>query len=85
MEDNNVGLLKLTQAQFDSLESLFFNIGDNTYELTPNAQIWPRSLNSELGGDSGAIYSVVSDLGSPSGQGLDFISQSTSLPGSSGC
>ena len=41
MFDNNVGLLRLTPAQFANLESLFFHIGDTTYEFTPNAQIWP--------------------------------------------
>ena len=45
VEDNeNTGLLKLTPEQFENLESLFFHIGDNTYELTANAQIWPRSV-----------------------------------------
>lgn len=45
-----------------------------TFEFTANAQIWPRSLNPELGGDTGKIYLITSDLGSNSGQGLDFIS-----------
>jgi hypothetical protein len=67
------GLLTLTASQFENLQSLFFDIGGVQYELTPNAQIWPRSLNSELGGSAGAIYLVVSDLGTQSGQGLDFI------------
>ena len=31
-----------------------------------------------LGGDDDGIYSIVADMGSPSGQGLDFIS--TSFP-----
>jgi hypothetical protein len=48
--------------------------GGVTYELTANAQIWPRSQNSQLGGDENSIYLVVADMGSPSGQGLDFIS-----------
>ena len=47
--------------------------GGTTYELTANAQIWPRSQNAELGGEADGIYLVVADLGSPSGQGLDFI------------
>ena len=44
VEDNNTGLLKLTADQFANLESLFFHIGDTTYEFTPNAQIWPRAV-----------------------------------------
>ena len=51
-----------------------FNIGGTDFELSPNAQIWPRSLNSTLGGEEGKIYLIVTDLGSQSGQGLDFIS-----------
>ncbi|KAG6326145.1 hypothetical protein ID866_12944 [Astraeus odoratus] len=44
-----------------------------TFEFTANAQIWPRALNSILGGDPNKIYLITSDLGSPSGSGLDFI------------
>ncbi|KAH8992602.1 acid protease [Lactarius hatsudake] len=73
------GLLTLTASQFNNLQSLFFDIGGVQYELTPNAQIWPRALNTEIGGTQGKIYLVVSDLGSPSGQGLDFINGFTFL------
>ncbi|KAI9070296.1 acid protease [Trametes sanguinea] len=71
--DDATGYLKITAAQFAKLESLFFHIGANTYELTPNAQIWPRSLNSVIGGDAGSIYLVVGDIGSNSGEDFDFI------------
>ncbi|KAK7681605.1 hypothetical protein QCA50_015338 [Cerrena zonata] len=71
--DRETGLLTITEQQFKNLQSLFFNIGGVTYEFTANAQIWPRSLNSTIGGEEGKIYLVTSDLGSPSGQGLDFI------------
>ncbi|KAI0670888.1 acid protease [Trametes maxima] len=71
--DDATGLLTLTDAQFADLQSLFFSIGGTTFELTPNAQIWPRALNSTIGGEDGKIYLVASDLGSQSGQGLDFI------------
>ncbi|TFK52338.1 acid protease [Heliocybe sulcata] len=71
--DQSTGLLSLTESQFDKLQSLYFNIGGTTFELTPNAQIWPRSLNSSIGGQEGKIYLVLSDLGSNSGSGLDFI------------
>lgn len=54
--------------------NLAVTVGGVSYELTANAQIWPRSLNSTIGGEEGQIYLVVSDLGSQSGQGLDFIS-----------
>lgn len=42
------------------------------FELIPNAQIWPRQLNADIGGTAGSIYLIVADLGNPSGAGLDF-------------
>ena len=72
--DNTTGLLTITEEQYNNLQSLVFNIGGTDFELSPNAQIWPRSLNSTLGGEEGKIYLIVADLGSQSGQGLDFIS-----------
>jgi cathepsin E len=44
-----------------------------TYEFTANAQVWPRSLNTFIGGKTGNIYLVVADIGTKTGQGLDFI------------
>ncbi|EKM61624.1 uncharacterized protein PHACADRAFT_112385 [Phanerochaete carnosa HHB-10118-sp] len=77
--DKNSGLLRITSSQYQSLQSLNFNIGGVTYELSPNAQIWPRSLNTAIGGSSGDIYLIVSDLGSNSGEGLDFVNGQTWL------
>ncbi|THH13076.1 hypothetical protein EW146_g7101 [Bondarzewia mesenterica] len=71
--DNNTGLLRLTTAQYKNLQSLFFTVGRTTFELTANAQIWPRSLNSFIGGTSNNVYLIVGDLGSNSREGLDFI------------
>jgi pepsin A len=71
--DETTGLLKITSAQYHALKPLYFNIGGSTYELTPNGQIWPRALNSVIGGTSGSIYLIVGDLGTSSGSGLDFI------------
>lgn len=73
--DNSTGLLTLSESQFENLQSLFFTIAGTTFELTANAQIWPRALNSTIGGEDGKIYLVAADMGSPSGQGLDFISE----------
>ncbi|KAI0752479.1 acid protease [Daedaleopsis nitida] len=77
--DNNVGLLRLTPEQFSSLESLFFHIGDTTFEFTPNAQIWPRALNTAIGGSPDFVYLIVNDLGMPSGSGFDFVDGMTFL------
>ncbi|KAF9473455.1 aspartic protease [Pholiota conissans] len=77
--DNNTGLLKVTAAQFSNLQSLFFVTTQITLELTANAQLWPRSLNADIGGVSSAIYLIVNDLGTPSGEGLDFVNGYTFL------
>jgi len=71
--DDITGLLQLTLGQYEKLESLFFAIGGTQFELTPNAQIWPRSLNSAIGGSNDSIYLIVADFGAPSGKGMDFV------------
>nr|AHA86292.1 aspartic protease 2 [Leucoagaricus gongylophorus] len=71
--DNNTGLLRLTPAQFANLQSLFFTTNGVTYELTANAQIWPRALNSAIGGNANSVYLIVGDIGTPSGEGFDFV------------
>ncbi|KAI0634527.1 aspartic peptidase A1 [Trametes polyzona] len=71
--DNDTGLLRITAEQYGNLQNLNFIIGDKEYALTPNAQIWPRALNEEIGGTTDGIYLIVADLQSDSGQGLDFI------------
>lgn len=43
--DNNTGLIRFTQAQFNALKPLNFVIAGRTFALTANAQLWPRSLN----------------------------------------
>ena len=77
--DDTTGLLMITSTQFKSLQSLFFIAGGRSFELTANAQIWPRALNSLIGGNSSAIYLIVNDIGFPSGEGLDFINGYTFL------
>ncbi|KIP03623.1 hypothetical protein PHLGIDRAFT_233169 [Phlebiopsis gigantea 11061_1 CR5-6] len=77
--DSTTGLLRITTTQYAALKNLDFVIGGVTYTLTPNAQIWPRSLNSYIGGSSSYVYLVVGDLGSDSGEGLDFIDGQTFL------
>ncbi|KAJ7131383.1 aspartic protease [Mycena epipterygia] len=71
--DNETGLLRITAAQFANLQSLFFTISGVTYEFTANAQLWPRSLNTAIGGQANLIYLIVGDLGTPSGEGFDFV------------
>ncbi len=44
---------------------MIFVVMQVTYTLTPNGQIWPRSLNSVIGGETGKIYLVASDVSVP--------------------
>ncbi|KAH9834745.1 family A1 protease [Rhodofomes roseus] len=71
--DQTTGLLQIDEEQYEALESLYFSIGDTVYEFTPDAQLWPRSLNEYIGGDPDGIYLIVSDNGAVAGSGLDFI------------
>lgn len=71
--DSNTGLLAITQPQYSSLKPLSFKIGDTSYDLSPNAQIWPRSLNTVIGGNSTAIYLVLADFGDLNNPGFDFV------------
>jgi len=71
--DYGTGLLKISSEQYNNLSSLYFQIGDVSYELTPNAQIWPRSLNTAVGGTADGIYLIVADIGIDSGSGFDFV------------
>lgn len=75
--DQTTGLLKITSAQYAALQPLNFNIGGTNFPLTANAQIWPRSLNTQIGGSASAIYLIVNNLGSL--PGLGFINGYTFL------
>ncbi|KII86802.1 hypothetical protein PLICRDRAFT_43462 [Plicaturopsis crispa FD-325 SS-3] len=65
------GLLTITKHQYSKLKNLDFKIGSNTYSLSPNAQIWPRSLKINIGGNSDRIYLAVADLEQESGQCME--------------
>ncbi|KZP14852.1 acid protease [Athelia psychrophila] len=77
--NETTGLFQLTLDQYSNLESLYFKIGSSTFELPPNGQIFPRTLNSFYGGDADHVYLIVGDTGTPSGQGLDFLNGYTFL------
>ena len=38
LDEQNTGLLQVTQAQFDALQPLTFNIGGTNFDLTPNGE-----------------------------------------------
>lgn len=77
--DAATGLLRINSTQYSNLRSLTFNIGGESYDLTPNGQIWPRTLNTFVGGSSSSIYLIVGDIGSSSGSGYDFVNGYTFL------
>ncbi|KAL5513781.1 hypothetical protein ACEPAH_4182 [Sanghuangporus vaninii] len=78
-EDATTGLLSISPENYANLQSLFFNIGGTTFEFTKNAQTWPRSLNTDIGGSADDIFLVLADLGTLGGEGLDFINGFTFL------
>lgn len=43
------GLLVLNAAQYQKLESMWFTIGGKDFEITKDAQLWPRSQNKQEG------------------------------------
>ncbi|KAG2357431.1 aspartic peptidase domain-containing protein [Suillus spraguei] len=61
------GLLQISIDQYNVLDSLNFYIGEETYSLTRNAQIWPRSLNHIVFGNHNDVFLVVKSLLTPSG------------------
>ncbi|KAG2365298.1 aspartic peptidase domain-containing protein [Suillus spraguei] len=54
------GLLHITSHQY-------------IFSLSPNAQIWPRSLNHRSHAEKDDIYLIIKTLSMPTGAGLDFI------------
>ncbi|KAK0488168.1 hypothetical protein EDD18DRAFT_1359855 [Armillaria luteobubalina] len=50
-----------------------------TFEMTPNAQIWPRSLNAMMGGKTDGIYLVVADMDDMGVQPADVGSATSAL------
>ncbi|KAG2075396.1 aspartic proteinase from Irpex Lacteus [Suillus decipiens] len=67
-------LLVISLDQYDALQDLKFIIEAQTYTLNPNAQIWPRSLNTRLNGEASSIYLIVRDIGTAIGEGdYDFV------------
>ncbi|KAJ7022718.1 acid protease [Mycena alexandri] len=61
--DKTTDLLTVTEDQYNSMQSMMFKIGGVEYELTKNAQIWPRCMNNTLGADPSKIYLIFADMG----------------------
>ncbi|KAG2367573.1 acid protease [Suillus spraguei] len=68
--DQPTGHLRINIDQYKALRKLKFHIGNQILSLTPNAQIWPRFLNSKLcGAEEGGIYLIIKSLGTETGEG----------------
>ncbi|KAG2356743.1 aspartic peptidase domain-containing protein [Suillus spraguei] len=68
--DQPTGHLRINIDQYNALRKLKFHIGNQILSLTPNAQIWPRFLNSKLrGAEEGGIYLIIKSLGTETGEG----------------
>ncbi|KAK0207762.1 hypothetical protein IW262DRAFT_1450786 [Armillaria fumosa] len=68
----STGLLCVTKEQFGTTGSM--SSLSTTFEMTPNAQIWPRSLNAMMRGKTDGIYLVVADMDDMGSLGLELIS-----------
>ncbi|KAJ6584074.1 acid protease [Mycena vulgaris] len=78
--DPSTQLLTVTEDQYNNMQSMIFNIGGVKYELTKNAQLWPRSMNDTIGAPDGKICLIFADMGDISvGDGLCFINGFTFL------
>ena len=60
--DEGTGKLSLPSDQYDNLQSLYFCIGNTPYEITKNAQIYPRAWNEFIGGTNESIYLIVQNI-----------------------
>lgn len=69
--DNVTGLILLTADQYKNLKPLTFKIGPNKvdFDLNPNALLFPRKLNTALGGKADGYYLIVADIGRLGGSG----------------
>ncbi|KAG6381827.1 acid protease [Boletus reticuloceps] len=71
--DSITGLIEIPQRSISSMHSLNFTIAGRVFSLDVAAQLIPKDQNTAWGGDVKKRYGVVNHLGSPSGQGMDFI------------
>ncbi|KAG2354919.1 hypothetical protein BDR07DRAFT_1304712 [Suillus spraguei] len=63
-------LLRISPDQYNALQDLNFHIGEKTFSLNRNAQIWPRFLNHAMNGDINDIFLIVKSF---TGPGFNFI------------
>ncbi|KAJ3856567.1 aspartic peptidase domain-containing protein, partial [Lentinula lateritia] len=76
--DSTTGLLSIAEAQLSNLTTLSFigtDINGETqhFDLTPNAQLFPRAFNTEIGGTADDIFLITASSGSNDASSIDCI------------
>ncbi|KAJ4473168.1 family A1 protease [Lentinula aciculospora] len=76
--DATTGLLSITEAQLSNLTTLSFigtDINGETqhFDLTPNAQLFPRAFNTEIGGSADDIFLITASSGSTAASSIGCI------------
>jgi hypothetical protein len=71
--DTTIGLIVIPSSSVADMKPLNFTIGGHVFSLDTAAQLIPSDQNAVWGGKTGVQYGVISNLGTDSGAGLDFI------------
>ncbi|KAJ7254603.1 aspartic peptidase domain-containing protein [Mycena rebaudengoi] len=69
--DPATGLLRI--SDINRLQSVFFTINGKPFEFTANAQIWPRALNTLIGGSAKNVYLIIAELEPTNGEDIDIV------------
>lgn len=71
--DSNTGLIEIPHSSVPFMQPLNFLIAGRVFTMDVAAQLIPTDQNEAWGGVAGKQYGVVANLGTNSGEGLDFI------------
>ncbi|KAG0704563.1 acid protease [Suillus ampliporus] len=71
--DDNTGLIAIPSSSITDMQPLNFTICGTTFSMDTAAQLVPLDQNTAWGTPAGVQYGIVSNLGSNSGEGFDFI------------
>ncbi|KAF9224223.1 acid protease [Gyrodon lividus] len=71
--DHNRSFIEIPHSSIPHIQPLNFTIGCRVFSMDAAAQLIPTDQNTFWGGDPSKQYGVVTNLGSTSGEGLDFI------------
>ncbi|KIJ21176.1 hypothetical protein PAXINDRAFT_107055 [Paxillus involutus ATCC 200175] len=71
--DPSTGLIEIPKSSVASMQPLDFAIGGSVFSMDVAAQLIPTDQNTAWGGVGSKQYGILANLGSPSGEGLDFI------------